>query len=122
MDYSIRMNLRSDYPTTTKMPAKSLTSSNSRMPSDRSHFKSIMKNLTSPSLTRRSLIALLCLSGHLAFSQPDRSVDRDLAEHFGGSAGAATNAVTVSIEGDFRVFHSNGMPNHETGAFPNPGN
>jgi hypothetical protein len=32
------------------------------------------------------------------------------------------NQVTISIEDDLRVFRSNGLPDHETGAFPNSGN
>ena len=46
-----------------------------------------------------------------------------------GSGGGSTdttndfgNEVTVTIEGDLRVFRSNGLPNHETGNFPNNGN
>ncbi len=47
-----------------------------------------------------------------------------------GSGGGTTdtttqnfgNVVTVTIEGNERVIRSNGLPNHETGSFPNSGN
>lgn len=35
---------------------------------------------------------------------------------------AATNAVTIEIEGEHRLIRSNGIPAHPTGAFPNAGN
>ncbi|MFT5365931.1 MAG: hypothetical protein ACI8V2_000873 [Candidatus Latescibacterota bacterium] len=44
----------------------------------------------------------------------------------GGSTDTPTNdfgnVVTITIEGDVRVFRSNGLPDHETGSFPNSGN
>ncbi|MBK6291219.1 MAG: YHYH protein [Ignavibacteria bacterium] len=33
-----------------------------------------------------------------------------------------TNAVCISVEGAIRTVYSNALPDHETGAFPNPGN
>ncbi len=38
------------------------------------------------------------------------------------SANAASTNVNISRDGYFRVITSNGIPNHATGAFPNPGN
>lgn len=35
---------------------------------------------------------------------------------------APKNEVKIEVKGDFRVISSNGIPNHETGAFPNRGN
>lgn len=37
-------------------------------------------------------------------------------------ANTTTNAVCISVEGAIRTVYSNAMPDHETGAFPNPGN
>src|SRR5581483_9955892 len=34
----------------------------------------------------------------------------------------ATPRVSITIEGVYRVIRSNGMPNHQTGQFPNRGN
>jgi hypothetical protein len=33
-----------------------------------------------------------------------------------------TNRVTITVEGAFRVIHANGLPDHETGRFPNAHN
>lgn len=44
----------------------------------------------------------------------------------GGATDTTTNSfgnvVAITIEGDERVIRSNGLPNHETGSFPNSGN
>ncbi len=37
-------------------------------------------------------------------------------------AGAATNSVTITTEGEFRFIKSNGWPDHAPGAFPRRGN
>jgi hypothetical protein len=34
-------------------------------------------------------------------------------------AGAGTNRVSITVEGDWRVIRANGLPDHETGRFPN---
>lgn len=39
-----------------------------------------------------------------------------------GGASALDNAVTVTVEGDRRCIASNGLPDHDTGQFPNRGN
>ncbi len=36
-----------------------------------------------------------------------------------GMAWAVDNRVSISLEGGYRVIRSNGIPNHETGTFPN---
>jgi hypothetical protein len=38
----------------------------------------------------------------------------------GGKAG--NNRVEITVRGDYRIISSNGMPNHQTGQFPNRGN
>jgi YHYH protein len=42
----------------------------------------------------------------------------------GGGGGGAPfqNVVTISVEGDVRVIRANGIPDHQTGRFPGPGN
>jgi hypothetical protein len=32
---------------------------------------------------------------------------------------AATSNVSITTQGNYRVIHSNGLPNHDTGTFPN---
>jgi hypothetical protein len=39
-----------------------------------------------------------------------------------GKSVAATNKVSISVEGNYRVIRGNGIPDHQTGAFPNSGN
>lgn len=38
------------------------------------------------------------------------------------STNASAAKVAISLEGNFRVIRANGLPNHETGAFPNSNN
>jgi hypothetical protein len=40
----------------------------------------------------------------------------------GSSDSAKSNRVSITIEGDRRVIRANGLPDHETGKFPNRGN
>jgi hypothetical protein len=35
---------------------------------------------------------------------------------------AASGSVSITTQGNYRIIRSNGLPNHATGAFPNPGN
>lgn len=46
----------------------------------------------------------------------------DLLKKALSPAYAASNEVSIVIEGDYRIVKSNGLPDHETGAFPNRGN
>ncbi|MBX9877550.1 MAG: YHYH protein [Candidatus Obscuribacterales bacterium] len=46
----------------------------------------------------------------------------DLLKKALSPAYAASNEVSIVIEGDYRIIKSNGLPDHETGAFPNRGN
>src|SRR5258706_15291952 len=38
----------------------------------------------------------------------------------GCSQPAAGNQVAISVEGDYRIIRTNGIPDHPTGEFPNP--
>jgi len=61
-----------------------------------------------------SSVSMLLLSGALAVPAAPRGLR--------GGATPFQNDVTIKIEGDLRVIRSNGIPNHETGQFPGPGN
>jgi len=38
------------------------------------------------------------------------------------TASVRSNSVLIHIQGEFRIITANGLPNHSTGNFPNPGN
>mgnify|MGYP000119545300 CR=1 FL=1 len=39
-----------------------------------------------------------------------------------GCSGGSTSDGSVTVEGNVRRIRANGIPNHDVGAFPNPGN
>lgn len=40
-----------------------------------------------------------------------------------GAAGTSTgNVATITVEGNYRIIRANGLPDHQTGQFPGPGN
>jgi hypothetical protein len=61
-----------------------------------------------------SSVSMLLLSGTLAVSAAPRGLR--------GGATAFQNDVSIKVEGDVRVIRSNGIPDHQTGQFPGPGN
>ena len=56
-------------------------------------------------------------SGALAGAHPGQEGDLETA-----AGGLPASKVTITEEGSFRVIRANGIPNHATGHFPNPGN
>src|SRR3954467_15813680 len=44
------------------------------------------------------------------------------AQAQGSNVRSLTNRVSITLEGDYRVIHANGFPDHTPGRFPNPGN
>lgn len=65
------------------------------------------------------LLVLLCGTSSLLNAHPGHD---DEPGSLATTVQAYASQVTMSIEGEWRVFRSNGLPNHETGQFPNPGN
>jgi hypothetical protein len=62
-------------------------------------------------------------ANHDGFISLDELKAHDLQLESGGqSAAAFTNRVSIAIEGDYRVIRANGIPNHDSGKFPNRGN
>jgi len=68
--------------------------------------------------------ALLALAVAPLIAQPDHSANHrtDVRPVPATEPPPALNRVSITIEGDRRVIVSNGLPDHATGAFPNPGN
>ena len=62
-------------------------------------------------------------ANHDGFITLDELKAHDAKMESGGTtAPAMTNRVSISIEGDFRVIRANGIPNHDSGKFPNRNN
>jgi hypothetical protein len=59
-------------------------------------------------------MSMLVLSGALTVPAAPRGLR--------GGATPFQNEVTIKVEGDLRIIRSNGIPDHETGQFPGPGN
>ncbi|MGD1917202.1 MAG: YHYH protein [Phycisphaerales bacterium] len=78
------------------------------------------------SLTTATIVALI--AGHaLAHpAHPDHEHEPGSPgqehRHQASEAGLPVPQVTITVEGDFRVIRSNGLPGHDTGEFPNRGN
>lgn len=66
---------------------------------------------------RSVALALVTLSLS-AWAHPDHSVD----ETQNRPAARMQNEVTIRVEGSLRIIDSNGIPDHDTGAFPNRSN
>ncbi|MEL6330464.1 MAG: YHYH protein [Planctomycetota bacterium] len=63
----------------------------------------------------------------LAVAHPDHASESDQPQRRrpprqSAPAELPPSAVSITVEGDHRVIRANGLPEHETGAFPNPGN
>jgi hypothetical protein len=52
---------------------------------------------------------------------PGRRMRNDFRQDEQGTS-TATNQVSITIEGNFRVIHANGIPDHQPGQFPNRNN
>jgi hypothetical protein len=57
---------------------------------------------------------MLLLSGAVGVSAAPRGLR--------GAANSFQNDVSIKVEGDVRIIRSNGIPDHQTGQFPGPGN
>ena len=78
---------------------------------------------------KNALALLLCALTGSALAHSGHSWETDLAQHFGGDRERdrgedlnVTNEVSITVEGDFRVIRSNGLPDHKPGEFPNRNN
>ena len=77
---------------------------------------------------------LCCVLGSLLFAAPAFAAQGHSREHTvtqsdgspdlvrSRSSGFSNAAVSIRIEGDYRIITANGLPNHQTGSFPNSGN
>ena len=79
---------------------------------------------------RTYAVAALAMMMDTAFAHPGHEEGGDLAQarplpvRVPQSASAVLRAggsVSITVEGDFRVIKSNGLPDHAPGAFPRPG-
>lgn len=74
--------------------------------------------------THKVTLLLFCVvAGTAFFPAHFRSMAQGrTAEPSPSSPSLSASQVAIFIEGDFRIIHANGLPNHITGSFPNRGN
>lgn len=80
-----------------------------------------------PATTTMRTIAALALAAGLAQAHPDQNKpeppqQQDRRPRQMEAVELPAPEVTITVEGETRVIRSNGLPSHETGAFPNNGN
>ena len=75
------------------------------------------------------LVWLLPLAKPVAFAHPGHDENSLLllaqaspSAPSSARSSAGANRVAITIEGDYRVIHANGLPDHSAGRFPNRGN
>jgi hypothetical protein len=73
-------------------------------------------------LLHYSVAIHLCIGAVRGFAHPGHDDDPTDPTIITPAETSARNQVSITIQGDQRVIRSNGIPDHETGQFPNRGN